>query len=435
MILQAARVIVIDDDEQHLAALSRAIGKLGSACLSFHYQDEHPTNHQLAGVRLIFCDLHLGGDTLTSDKTIFYANIASMLAEGISINHGPYLLIVWSQYGEELDKLNEYMSELEQGQRPFAIVPLDKTTFIDAATGQVREDENLVAAVEEAIESQPALAAMLHWEELVARAASRTTSGLWELCLELEENDPDAALRNTLGRLAKGAGGSNASDHPGHSVREALTPLLDDQIATAQMDEDRWSAAVRFGGGAAAPSSRLYTALHLEIPSAVPASARGVASSLPLAWSSMCEFEKRFGSSPSDVLRMCGYAGESLDCAVAAASWYLVQINAACDDGSRDPGYLPYCLAATVPTKRTKDGESVRLKANQSRKNSVEKTREVELQEGKNEWLFLFGSFVMGLRESETEDFAPVFRIRPSLLDKLILGIRVNSARLGVVEP
>ena len=41
----------------------------------------------------------------------------------------------------------------------------------------------------------------------------------------------------------------------------------------------------------------------------------------------------------------------------------------------------------------------------------------------------------MGLRESETADFAPVFRIRPSLLDKLILGIRVNSARLGVVEP
>ena len=96
----------------------------------------------------------------------------------------------------------------------------------------------------------------------------------------------------------------------------------------------------------------------------------------------------RFGSSPTDVLRMCGYGGESLDCAVAAASWYLVQINAACDDGSQDPGYLPYCLAATVPTKRLKDGESVRLKANQTRKGSVEKTRKVELQEGEERMAF-----------------------------------------------
>ena len=135
MILQAARVVVIDDNEQHLAALSRAIGKLGSACLSFHYQDEHPTKHQLAGARLIFCDLHLGGDTLTSDKTIFYANIASLLADGISADHGPYLLIVWSQYGEELEKTARiYERTLEPGQRPFEIVPLDKNTFIDAAT-------------------------------------------------------------------------------------------------------------------------------------------------------------------------------------------------------------------------------------------------------------------------------------------------------------
>ena len=434
MILQAARVVVIDDNEQHLAALSRAIGALGSACLSFHYRDEHPNRDQLAGARLIFCDLQLGGDTLTTDKTTFYANIASMLEGGISADHGPYLLIVWSQFGEEPDKLNEYMSVLEPGQRPFAVVALDKNTFIDTATNEVREDENLVAEVKKSVESQPGLVAMLDWEELVAKAASRTTSRLWDLCLDCEGNETDGVLRNTLGRLARGAGGPNASDHPGDSVREALSPLLEDQIATVEMDENRWSAAVRFGAGAAAPPSRLYTAFHFEIQTGAAASARGVASSLPKKWLSTKKFSKRFGSSPSDVLKLCGYRGENLDCAEESASWYLVQINAACDYGSEDPGYLPYCLAAAVPTTRIKDGESVPLKASQKHKGSVEKTREVALQGGKNERLFLFGGFVMGFRKSKTVNFKPVFRIRPALLDKLILDMRVNSARLGVLE-
>ena len=434
MILQGARIVVIDDNEQHLMALTRVIAELGSACLSFHYKDEHPAKHQLAGARLIFCDLHLGSDTLTSDKNAFYANIASMLAEGISPEHGPYVLIVWSQYGEELDKLNEYIRELDPGQRPFEVVPLDKNRFINVATGEIREDANLAHAVEEAVEAQPGLAAMLDWEELVARAASRTTSELWGLCLDAEGTHTDLVLRNTLGKLAKAAGSANAQAQPGHCVRETLAPLLNDQIGTARMDEERWSRAVRFGGGTAAPSSRLYTALHFEIPPLVPASARGVASSLPVAWSSNEEFTAKFGSSPSDVLKTCGYRGENLDCAAAEASWYLVQINAACDEGSQAPGYLPYCLAATVPIKRMRAGESVPLKLREKPKGSVEKTREVTLQASKTEWLFLFGSFVMGLRDCETVDFDPIFRIRPSLLDKLILSIRVNSARLGVVE-
>ena len=53
----------------------------------------------------------------------------------------------------------------------------------------------------------------------------------------------------------------------------------------------------------------------------------------------------------------------------------------------------------------------------------------------KQEWLYLLGSFVMGLNKSEIAPFERRFRIRPSLLDKLILDIRSNSARLGVVEP
>ena len=436
MILQPARVVVIDNEKQHLDALARAIAELGSACLSFLYKDEYPGKHLLAGARLIFCDLYLVSDAVTSDKKALYANIASMLQQGISAQHGPYLLIVWSQYGDDLDTLNRYLEHLQPGQRPFAVVPLDKNEFIDSVTGNIGEDGGLVSAVEQVIESRPGLAGMLDWEELVASGASRTTSTLWDLCLGVGGNAPDDVLRDTLGSLARGAAGAKASDHPGHSVRESLTPLLADRIATAAMNEGRWSKAVRFGGGGpAAPSPVLYTWLHLEIPSVLPATSRGVASSLPKVWSNRDGFKKRFGFGQSEVLRTCGYRGKSLEIAAAGSSWYLIQINAACDDGDEDPGYLPYCLAALVPTKQEKQGTLEPLKANDKAKASVGRTREVVLVDSKQKWLYLFGRFVMGLEESETADFEPVFRIRPSLLDKLILDIRFNSARLGVVEP
>ena len=436
MILQPARVVVIDNKKQHLDALARAIAELGSACLSFFYKDEYPDRHLLAGARLIFCDLHLVSDAVASDKKALYANIASMLQQGISTQHGPYLLIIWSQYGDDLETLRPYLEGLEPGQRPFDVVPLDKTEFIDGMTGGIREDGGLVKAVEQAIESRPGLAGMLDWEELVAWGAARTTSTLWELCRGVKENDPDGVLRNTLGRLARGAAGAKAAEHPGHSLRESLMPLLADRIATAAMDEGRWSEAVRSSGlEPAASAPVLYTWLHLEIPPVLPASLRGVASALPEEWGSPDSFEKKFGVSQDDVLKTCGYRGPSLARAGAGSSWYLVQINAACDDGGEDPGYLPYCLAASVPTKREEQGKPVPLKANEKAKGSVAKTREVVLVEDRQEWLYLFGSFVMGLEKSETAEFKPVFRIRPSLLDKLILDIRFNSARLGVVEP
>ena len=84
MIFPPARIVLIDDDEHHLETLHNAISHLGSTCLPFLYTDEDPTSDQLGHARVIFCDLHLGSDTLTSDKKIYYAKIASMLSETIT---------------------------------------------------------------------------------------------------------------------------------------------------------------------------------------------------------------------------------------------------------------------------------------------------------------------------------------------------------------
>ena len=436
MILQPARIVVIDDNEFHLRALDKAICQLGSACLSFLYVDDHPQAVQLVGARLIFCDLHLGGDTLTTDKKAYHANIVSMLAERISDEHGPYLLIVWSQYSDDVDGLEAYLAELPHSQRPFAVTCLDKNAFIDTESGDARKDADLPAAIDEIINSNPGLAAMLSWEQMVAQGAYRTTTTLWNLCFGLTEDGQDQVLRRTLARLAiSGAGLGAAPKRPGHSIREALVPLLMDQLGTAVVDSELWARAVIFDSmETSAPASQLYTALHFEIPAQFSPATRGVTCSLPDSLHDPSAFEKRFGFSPTAVIGTCGYQGKNLEHAVTEASWYLVQINAACDDGRDTPGYLPYCLAATVPTTRSENGTSVALKLNGKKKTSVEQSRQVVIA-GRTVSLFLFGRFISGLRRNEAEALTPAFRIRSVLLDKFILEIRHNSARLGVVEP
>ena len=436
MIFQPARIVVIDDNELHLRALDKAVSHLGSACLSFLYVDDHPQAAQLVGARLIFCDLHLGGDTLTTDKKTYYANIVSMLAENISTDHGPYLLIIWSQYSNDVDGLKPYLEELPPSQRPFALACLDKNEFIDIENGEPRKDADLPTAIDEIVNSRPGLAAMLAWEQMVAQGASRTTTTLWNLCSGSTEDEQDQILRNTLAKLAiGGAGPVAARERPGHSVREALAPLLIDQLGTSVVDPKLWSRAVVFDGmETSAPSSQLYTALHFEMPAQFSPSTRGVVSSLPDACRNASSFERRFGFTPTEVLGTCGYQGENLEHAVSEATWYLVQINAACDDGRDTPGYLPYCLAAAVPTTRLENGNEVALKLNGKKKMSVEQSRQMVIN-GRTVWLFLFGGFISGLRRNEAEALTPVFRMRNVLLDKLILEIRHNSARLGVVEP
>ena len=437
MIFQPARIVIIDDNEAHLRALDRAITQLGSACLSFLYVDDHPHALQLAGARIIFCDLHLGGDTLTTDRKAYYANIVSMIADKIADEHGPYLLIVWSEYSDDVAGLRPYLEELPFSQRPFAVECLDKNAFIDTQSGEPRLGADLPGAIRDIVSSTPGLAAMFAWEEMVSQGAARTTATLWNLCSGLAEGiEQDRVLRCTLGKLATGgAGPAVARDRPGHSVREALAPLLMDRLSTSAVDPDLWAQAVEFNDGeTSAPSPQLYTALHFEMPSQLSPTTRGVVSALPTEWRNPNLFERTFGYTPATVLQTCGYNADNLVHALAEATWFLVQINAACDDGRDTPGYLPFCLAAAVPTMRTENGKEVALKLNGKKKISVEQSRQV-LIGGRKSWFFLFGRFVSGMRQDQAQRLIPEFRIRSALLDKLILEIRHNSARLGVVEP
>ncbi len=424
MIIQPARIVVIDNDESHLKSLTDTLSGLGSACLPFHYKEDHPAPILLAGVRFIFSDLHLISDAVTSDRKQQYANIASMLLAGISNVHGPYVLIIWSEFPDEFEDLLAYFDALEPGQKPIKCCILNKNDFISTTSSPGEKAGDLSSAVADLLKDVPALSALMKWEQKVATAASKTTSTLWELCSGEDVDNRDVSLRNTFGKMAIGASGKvTAQEYPGRGVVEALSPLLSDQIEKSDIDEEFWKDAVNFDRpDRSASKSEIYTFLHIEEDTKCTSTDRGIMCLLPENWNNARAFRKKFGWSKTEVLRSFGFSGERLNRAVKNVEWYLVQMNAACDQAQNNPGLLPYCLSACVPTK-------IR---NNTPKGGVWVSGEFELDQ-KTRKLFCHGRFVLGLTLEDAVRLLPKFRLRGQLLDLMIQDVRCNSARLGVI--
>ena len=434
MIIQPARVVIIDDNETHLNALSSALTRLGSASLPFRYEDEHPPLGHLGGARVIFCDLHLSSDALTTDARQHCANIAGMLGQALAEDHGPYLLVIWSQYPDQIAPLNDYLESLKPNQRPIIVQTLDKNEFIDIGTGEPRSDRGLIDAVMEVLQNFPALFTMLQWEHLVAGAAAKTTSRLWSLSAAIEGEQTDSILKKTLGMLIRGsAGTAHGGAQPGNSLVEALEPLLSDRITSADIGDDAiWKNGIDLSSaGRGVSKSSLYASLHIESPTQHSATSRGVLSSVSPHIEDEA-FEERLGHTKQQLLLDLGYADQNIKTIEKDVDWCLLQVNAACDEAQQNAGLIPFCLAALVPGDSRGDGVVKRSK------DSIRCTKPFDMivnNETKTKVLCLHGRFILGLTKSEANKLAPILRVRNSLVDKLVFEVRTNSARLGVVEP
>lgn len=398
MIIQPARIIVIDDNKDHLKSLTDTLCKMGSGCLPFHYEDDPPESKLLKGARFIFCDLHLTSDGVTSDKKTQYSIIASMLADRLNQKHGPYVLIVWSEFPEEVNALEEFLQRLDIGQRPLKCCVLNKNDYISTESSPGKKTANLSSAIEGLFEDIPGLSALMDWEQKVMLAASETTSVLWSLCENVNEVEDegtikqDVKLRNTLRKLASGASGDiTNNDNPGRGVFEALSPLLADQLEKGTFDEELWKSVVSVQSGQSGrqvyevltplledqiekgnidgkfwktvlqetdsqdevSGAALYSMLYFEVPSAHSNIERGVVCQLPKEWAEDDKFLDKFGCKKEKVLEEFGFKENLWEEVKNDCKWCFVQMNAACDQAQNNLGFIPYVLACMIK-KNTK---------------------------------------------------------------------------------
>lgn len=356
-----AKIVVVDDDSEHLEAVVVALRRLGLACLSYHYPDERPTAETaFGGIRLLITDINLVGGNSPGNDAATLGPPASLIDRIISPENGPYALITWSTTDLHQALIQRMLDQgFADDKMPFFSVPLAKADFLGDPDGFQSEIKLLLT-------NNAPFGALLDWERRVSRASERVLFNVSQLSVRFVGNDAAERMDRTLSKLAVNAfGQANVADHRFEATNEALMPILMDAISTELFsveDKDIWSKAVTKHGEKAALAadvmSKLNTAVNLEVLPDIKPHRRGAILEVPETWLGDDEFEKRFGAKPNRL------RGDFLKLKEPKSPrWVLVQVQAACDFSQGNIGTVPYFLGAIVPSacvRMQKDGADLK---------------------------------------------------------------------------
>lgn len=374
MIFAAPRFVVVDDTSEHLDAITAALNKLGTACIGVKYDPETELNASaFSGVRCLFMDLHLLDGSRTSDERRHFSLIGTILEDVISRSGGPFILVLWTRHAHLCAGLRDYLDQnldaTKPHARPLAILPLDKTAFLELQHhGVVKDEGGLRAAVEALVVENPQIAALLGWEMSVLSAAGDT---LAELIALVPANDRvsasfPGALDVVLSRLARAAVGKpNVQFDKRAAITGVLSPILSDRVinnSTGGGGQDAWDRAVTQLADDSSPSdveaASVNRMLHISTSSAErirPTDWGAVVKVEDNVWSNREVFKRIFGITRDEFLEN--------EIKLKAADFdkcrpVMVRVGAACDYAQSRSGPLTYLLGIEAPFGLIKKNQS-----------------------------------------------------------------------------
>ena len=428
MMLPAPRVVAVDDESKHLERLTQGLNRYGTACLPIHFIGEMAGIPPCPHVRVIFVDLHLIVGT-PGDHTKDFSTIGSLLEKTIRPS-GPYLIVLWTMYPEQADRLHAFLKDrLQNVPKPFAVRALDKNRHLDAQ-GAVIDPVSLVEAIRRIVAEQPQIGALLNWEERVLGAAADAVSSIMELA---ESAAGDGSSGEEVGRLlanlaVAAVGKKHAGEDRFRAVNEGLLPILGDRIASMRSREDDnelWQAALgevdaRLSLGEAARLNRL---LHIAPSTSDGDGAeRGAVIAIPEKLSGEA-FTEKFDLAPEKAANKQFWCTQPLK-TVDSSQWVLVQTQAACDYAQIQPGPLPFHLGLCLPASAARKGTPP---AALWRSPCFE-------HDGQTLYLHVNARFQVSLPGGKARQALPLFRLREQLLNDLIYQIHGYGARPGIIS-
>ena len=431
MMLSTARIIAVDDEQQHLDSLMEGLTRYGAACLPIYFtggaMDIPPCPH----VRVIFADLHLIGGTQSHDQVKDFSAIHSLIEDTIKPS-GPYFIVLWTQYADHAKRLHDFLEErLEGVTKPLAVHALDKNKYLDLDKGNIKNPQEFVDSIKKVVSEQPQVAALLSWEEKRSGAASSTISSIMELGSAADTRNKE--LDKLLGNLASAAVGENRiEDDHFRAVNNALLPILADRIASMKSRDDNtnkklWRAAFEkpTAKEKLTPEkiAKLNHWLHIDDSEDKGMSTeRGAVISLPEIYHGD-KFEETFGLAQIEAAKE-EFGCEEFQKISDKRHWVLVQSQAACDYAQKRSGPLPFHLGLMFPAPEKFKGKPPAAVWTSP---IFEFDDEVCL-------LNVNARFEISLTNTRIKDSQPIFRLREQILNDLIFQLHSYGARPGVIS-
>lgn len=449
MIIAAPRFIAVDDNKEHLRAITDTLSQLGAPCIGIHYDPSNDIRSDFfRGVRCLFMDLHLIDSAKGSDNKRHYAVVTSLLEDNIGEQSGPYILIVWTEH-EHLsaglkDYIYEHIDEEKKHAIPLAVLALDKTKFINTEDGTVKDAESLRSAVFETVASSPQLAAILNWESDILSATSSTLASIIDLIPTLTRKSTEFGpeLDKLLSMLASEAVGKNhVVEDRKAAVYSALFPILSDRILNLNSDslDELWAKAITKYSGShdfdintIGSINRMMHISLLEYEKFCPTD-WGVIVHWPYEWSKN-ELKNKTGFTINELL--CNDFCIKKE-SIPICTPVLVRIGASCDYAQNKKGPLIYLFGLFVPdnVEWVKIDEEIKKMPEAIWKSptfKMPRTEEPKIEEP--------GCFYVHMRlpfsvlPEEASSWKPYCRIREQLMTHLITLTGQYATRPGFVS-
>ena len=427
--LTSPRVIVVDDELEHLQGLARCLNRHGVACLGIHFTGDPSGIKPCSDVRIIFADLHLVGPASNPDA--YFATIGGLLEETIQPS-GPYFIVLWTVYPDQASALLKFLEDrLQRVTKPFDILPLEKSRYLDEK-GLVGDEEALMAEIQAITESLPQVGALFNWERRVLEATGKTLASVLELVSTEEGDNRALEVGRILASLASAAVGQpHVEEDRFRAVNDALLPVLADRIAglrKTDSDRDVWEKAfdsvVASQNLSVQVAARLNQLVHIDVTELdrVKGSDRGAVVSLPESFRK--DFGDRFGIDEKEAAEV-QFRCKDFDPQSDRFRWILVQSQAACDHAQMQSGSLPYYLGLDFPHEC-----SIRRG---TRPASLWSSPVFEFG-GHVRILCVSARFPMGMSRVQAQDTTPIYRLREQILNDLIYQLHSHGARPGMIS-
>ena len=264
------RVLAVDDDPEHLLAITSGLTASGIPCAGYWYDkntaDLSPApKAKLEHVRLIFMDLNLaeiaGGPPETASLCTTVMNVLDQI---LSAKAGPYLLVFWtnvsSRVQEVAEMLYERLEELHDIPCPLAVGQLAKGPFIvtapnekdfKTALAKFHTDLHtrlpaLADAVSDVVGNDSQLNLLCAWETRASKAAAGAVNSIY-WCAKGDESaaERSQSVKRIFAKVAVAASGeSSAKTSPARAFDAGMTDIMVDQFG-ASVDEREYQKIVQ----------------------------------------------------------------------------------------------------------------------------------------------------------------------------------------------
>lgn len=216
------KIILIDDNQEHLDSLSSAFFNNKIGCLPILYEALYDA--PMSGIRIAFFDVNLLN---SGNEGQILATILDTLPKYISKDNGPFALIFWTDKSGLIPTIKEYINDRgdENYPRPFLVDCIDKDEFYGEDNSEdLLNKLNLIL-------QEPTLNVMVDYENVVDNAVTKTVNQFFEIIPSNdnwgENTNYKENFEKIFSRIASSTlGFVHAKENPDKAIYSALTENL-----------------------------------------------------------------------------------------------------------------------------------------------------------------------------------------------------------------